>query len=288
MCPTWPPIRWSSRRWRNGRRRGGGLGPVETTMLVALPEIDGATNPTVFAGSARAGALQGCHMGCRGAVPCQGHGALPRADRGLAEACRALAACAGPRWRTGASPIVLFGFPPNAGAVGTAAYLSVFRKPAQHAAAHGRRRLHCDPPNGGRAARGSPEGQCRALRPARQCRRHVSADKIVARAPGRPNRGRLGPGAGARAVRRARCVRAGRAVRQCLCRHPARLRLRGRPDAPSLFERGFAPTHAFTTFYRWIKDDFAADVVLHFGMHGALEFMPGKQAGLGALAGRTG
>jgi hypothetical protein len=28
----------------------GGLGPVETTMLVALPEIDGATNPTVFGG----------------------------------------------------------------------------------------------------------------------------------------------------------------------------------------------------------------------------------------------
>ncbi|MEO1798070.1 MAG: DUF3479 domain-containing protein, partial [Pseudomonadota bacterium] len=27
-----------------------GLGPVETTMLIALPEIDGATNPTVFAG----------------------------------------------------------------------------------------------------------------------------------------------------------------------------------------------------------------------------------------------
>ena len=47
-----------------------------------------------------------------------------------------------------------------------------------------------------------------------------------------------------------------------------------------LFEKGFAPTHAFTTFYRWLREDFAADAVLHFGMHGALEFMPGKQAGL--------
>ena len=28
----------------------GGLGPIETTMLVALPELDGAINPTVFAG----------------------------------------------------------------------------------------------------------------------------------------------------------------------------------------------------------------------------------------------
>ncbi len=46
-----------------------------------------------------------------------------------------------------------------------------------------------------------------------------------------------------------------------------------------LFERGFAPTHAFSAFYRYLREDFGADVVLHFGMHGALEFMPGKQVG---------
>ena len=47
-----------------------------------------------------------------------------------------------------------------------------------------------------------------------------------------------------------------------------------------LFEQGFAPTHAFSAFYRWLREDFGADAVLHFGTHGALEFMPGKQAGL--------
>ncbi|MEM9270308.1 MAG: cobaltochelatase subunit CobN, partial [Pseudomonadota bacterium] len=47
-----------------------------------------------------------------------------------------------------------------------------------------------------------------------------------------------------------------------------------------LFEKGFAPTHAFAAFYRYLAQDFGADVLLHFGMHGALEFMPGKQAGL--------
>ena len=47
-----------------------------------------------------------------------------------------------------------------------------------------------------------------------------------------------------------------------------------------LFERSFAPTHAFSGFYRWIREDFRAHAVLHFGTHGALEFMPGKQAGL--------
>ena len=47
-----------------------------------------------------------------------------------------------------------------------------------------------------------------------------------------------------------------------------------------LFEKGFAPTHAFSAFYRWLREDFGADAVLHFGTHGALEFMPGKQAGM--------
>ncbi|MEL7487057.1 MAG: magnesium chelatase subunit H, partial [Pseudomonadota bacterium] len=47
-----------------------------------------------------------------------------------------------------------------------------------------------------------------------------------------------------------------------------------------LFEQSFAPTHAFAAFYRFIKEDFGADAILHFGTHGALEFMPGKQSGL--------
>ena len=34
-------------QWTNSSQ---GLGPIETTMLIALPEIDGATTPTVFAG----------------------------------------------------------------------------------------------------------------------------------------------------------------------------------------------------------------------------------------------
>ena len=47
-----------------------------------------------------------------------------------------------------------------------------------------------------------------------------------------------------------------------------------------LFERSCAPTHAFSAFYRYLREDFRADAVLHFGTHGALEFMPGKQTGL--------
>jgi len=47
-----------------------------------------------------------------------------------------------------------------------------------------------------------------------------------------------------------------------------------------LFDRNLAPTHAFAAFYQYLRDDFGADAVLHFGTHGALEFMPGKQSGM--------
>ncbi|MFN9942424.1 MAG: cobaltochelatase subunit CobN, partial [bacterium] len=47
-----------------------------------------------------------------------------------------------------------------------------------------------------------------------------------------------------------------------------------------MFEKGLAPTHAFSAFYRYLREDFGAHAVLHFGTHGALEFMPGKQAGM--------
>jgi magnesium chelatase subunit H len=47
-----------------------------------------------------------------------------------------------------------------------------------------------------------------------------------------------------------------------------------------MFEKGRAPTHAFAAFYRWIREDFGASALLHFGTHGALEFMPGKQTGM--------
>ena len=36
----------------------GGLNPIETTILVSLPELDGATNPTIFGG--RMGEEGGC------------------------------------------------------------------------------------------------------------------------------------------------------------------------------------------------------------------------------------
>ncbi len=40
------------------------------------------------------------------------------------------------------------------------------------------------------------------------------------------------------------------------------------------------PTHHYLAFYRWIRDVFEADAIVHVGKHGTLEWLPGKALGL--------
>ena len=47
-----------------------------------------------------------------------------------------------------------------------------------------------------------------------------------------------------------------------------------------LFSKSASPHHGFAAYYTYIEQVFGADAVLHFGTHGSLEFMPGKQVGM--------
>ncbi|GFR47291.1 hypothetical protein Agub_g8978, partial [Astrephomene gubernaculifera] len=47
-----------------------------------------------------------------------------------------------------------------------------------------------------------------------------------------------------------------------------------------LFSRSASPHHGFAAYYTYLEKIFKADAVLHFGTHGSLEFMPGKQVGM--------
>jgi magnesium chelatase subunit H len=47
-----------------------------------------------------------------------------------------------------------------------------------------------------------------------------------------------------------------------------------------LMSKGGTPHHGFMGLYTYLEKIFQADAVVHVGTHGALEFMPGKQAGL--------
>jgi magnesium chelatase subunit H len=50
-----------------------------------------------------------------------------------------------------------------------------------------------------------------------------------------------------------------------------------------LFSKSASPHHGFAAYYTYVDKVFNADAVLHFGTHGSLEFMPGKQVGMSGL-----
>jgi cobaltochelatase CobN len=46
-------------------------------------------------------------------------------------------------------------------------------------------------------------------------------------------------------------------------------------------DQHMSPPHHYLAHYRWIRDVFGADAVIHVGKHGSLEWLPGKAVGLG-------
>ena len=257
-----------------------GLGPIETTMLIALPELDGATCPTVFAG--RHGP-EGC-FGC--ANPCQ-PGAEPKAMAPCPERIDALVRRTEKlgtlRKRANADRkvgIVLFGFPPNAGAAGTAAYLSVFESLFNTLHRLKRQGYSLDVPGSVEELRAKVlHGSAERYGQEANVAAHVSADDIVAGTPWLDEiEAQWGPAPGRVQTDGRSVFVLGAEFGNVFVGLQPGFGYEGDPMR-LLFEGGFAPTHAFTTFYLWLKSHWKADVLLHFGMHGALEFMPGKQAG---------
>ncbi|MEM9576985.1 MAG: magnesium chelatase subunit H [Pseudomonadota bacterium] len=260
-----------------------GLGPIETTMLIALPELDGATNPTVFAGRHGQVPCEGCRHQCTTASDAKAMAPCPERIDSLVEKTIRLTQL---RQKANADKtlgIVLFGFPPNAGAVGTAAYLSVFESLFNTLY-----RLKADgydvelPVSVDDLRDKVLKGNAAQYGQEANVADHVTADTIVKTTP---------PLAAIEAVwgpAPGRIQSDGRGV-FVLGAHFGKVFVGVQPafgyegdPMRLLFEKGFAPTHAFTTFYLWLRNTLKADALLHFGMHGALEFMPGKQAGLGA------
>ncbi|MEM9585147.1 MAG: cobaltochelatase subunit CobN [Pseudomonadota bacterium] len=248
-----------------------GLSPIESTMLIALPEIDGATNPTVFAGRHDATFCDDT----KAMAPC-----IERVDA-LAEKTLRLATLRRKVNAEKAVGIVLFGFPPNAGAVGTAAYLSVFE--SLHNTLHQMKRDGYDvsPPETVDALRDAIlDGNAKTHGQEANVAATVSADKIVSNTPWLDEiEATWGPAPGRVQSNGREVFILGAQFGKVFIGVQPGFGYEGDPMR-LLFEKGFAPTHAFSAFYQYLKHDLKADVLLHFGMHGALEFMPGKQNGL--------
>lgn len=46
-----------------------------------------------------------------------------------------------------------------------------------------------------------------------------------------------------------------------------------------MFERDLTPHPQYAAFYKWLQNDFQAHAVVHFGMHGTVEWLPGSPLG---------
>nr|WP_294553089.1 magnesium chelatase subunit H [uncultured Rhodopila sp.] len=247
-----------------------GLLPVEATMMVAIPELDGGIWPMTFGGRS------GLDDDKRRDMVVQPERAATLANRvarlvALRRKARAERKIA----------VVLFNFPPNAGTVGTAAFLSVFRSLRNVMLGMKQAGYDIDVPEsedalrerllGGNSQFFGTNANVAARMPADDhVRKQRWLDEIEAQWGPTPGR-----------------IQTDGASLFVLGEHFGNLFVGVQPafgyegdPMRLLFEHGFAPTHAFCAFYRWLNQEYAADAVLHFGTHGALEFMPGKQAGM--------
>ena len=46
-----------------------------------------------------------------------------------------------------------------------------------------------------------------------------------------------------------------------------------------MFERDLTPHPQYAAYYKWLQNEFAADGIVHFGMHGTVEWLPGSPLG---------
>jgi magnesium chelatase subunit H len=243
-----------------------GLNPVQAGMQIAIPEIDGATEPFVYGG-----------------IPGRGIEPVALDDRCLRLARRIK------RWnRLRTVPrselklaLVLFCFPPNKGNIGTAADLDVlpsvwdtlkrlqddgYDVEVPQSADELRERLL----GGNSDAFGATANIAHTMTVAdyRRCCPYV--DEIEGEwgtAPGRINTfgGQL--------------LVQGLKLRNIFIGVQPTFGFEGDPTR-LMMARSSTPHHGFMAFYTYLARVLEVDAVVHVGTHGALEFMPGKQLGL--------
>ena len=46
-----------------------------------------------------------------------------------------------------------------------------------------------------------------------------------------------------------------------------------------MFEKDLTPHPQYTAFYKWLQNEYQADALVHFGMHGTVEWLPGSPLG---------
>lgn len=271
-------------QWGESQR---GLLPVESTIMIAIPELDGAVVPMVFGGrpGAEGVTCKGCHKLCTFSKEQVQQDMFTCTERTamLSQRVAKLVDLRRTKREDKKVTVVLFNFPPNAGNIGTAAYLSVFESVFEMMRRLKAEGYSIEMPSSveelrddilyGNAKKYGADANVHALISTQD---HIKREKYLAEIEVQ-----WGPAPGKQLNNGANIFVLGKQYGNFLVAIQPSFGYEGDPMR-LLFEKGFAPTHAFSAFYRYLREDFKTSALLHFGTHGALEFMPGKQNGLTA------
>ncbi|MEK0432167.1 MAG: magnesium chelatase, partial [Pseudomonadota bacterium] len=262
-----------------------GLLPVESTIMIAIPELDGSVVPMVYGGRPGADGVTctGCHQRCTFTKDHHQEDMFTCTERTAMLAMRVAKLVALRRSERAQRRVamVIFNFPPNAGNTGTAAYLAVFESLYNTMKAMKAQGYSVDLPASCEALEQSIlEGNRMQYGADANVHTLISAEDHVRRERYLADiEAHWGPAPGKLLSNGESIFVLGQQFGNLLVTVQPAFGHEGDPMR-LLFEGGFAPTHAFSAFYRYLREDFAAHAVLHFGTHGSLEFMPGKQTGL--------
>lgn len=245
-----------------------GLHPVQVALQVSLPELDGALEPVIFAG----------RDGMTGR-------SIPLQDRIDTVAARALKWASLHRKKTAEKKIAItiFAFPPDKGNVGSAAYLDVFG--SVHRVMEGLR-------NEGYMLEGVPESseellqeilhdkEAKIASPELNVAHRMSMEEYVEVCPYQGDlHENWGPPPGHLNSDGKNLLVYGKTYGNVFIGVQPTFGYEGDPMR-LLFSNSASPHHGFAAFYGYVEKVWGADAVLHFGTHGSLEFMPGKQVGM--------
>lgn len=245
-----------------------GLHPVQVALQVSLPEIDGAIEPIIYAG----------REGATGR-------SVPLSDRVELLANRALK-WASLRTKTNAEKklsITVFSFPPDKGNVGTAAYLDVFG--SIHAVLKEMKKVGYDVgdlPSTPKALMESVlhDVNAQITSPDLNVEYRMSVAEYERLCPyAKDLEENWGPAPGHLNSDGKDLLVYGKRLGNIFIGVQPSFGYEGDPMR-LLFSKSASPHHGFAAYYTYVEKVFDADAVLHFGTHGSLEFMPGKQVGM--------
>jgi magnesium chelatase subunit H len=243
-----------------------GLNPVQAGMQIAIPELDGATEPFVYGG-----------------VHASGCEPVPLDDR-----CRRLARRL-KRWHRLQTAtrselrlaMLVFCFPPNKGNTGTAADLDVFPSAWEMLRTLQRDGYEVEVPSSADELREMLlEGNSEHFGATANIHYRMSVDEYRRQCPYVEEiEAEWGNAPGAINSFGGDLLIQGIQLGNIFLGVQPTFGYEGDPMR-LLMARGCAPHHGFMALYTYLEKVFQADAVMHVGTHGALEFMPGKQVGL--------